>query len=85
MDLFIALFCLFIFVCFVSVLAILFLLRRVSVLQWQLEVTLAREIMPFRDGNVQQRSWGLPLVHVTVMYKWMLLATLYLSTREGIC
>ena len=39
MDLFIALFCLFIFVCFVSVLAILFLLRRVSVLQWQLEAT----------------------------------------------
>ena len=36
MDLFIGLFCLFIFV---SVLAILFLLRRVSVLQWQLEAT----------------------------------------------
>ena len=36
MDLFIGLFCLFIFV---SVLAILFLLRRVSVLQWQLDAT----------------------------------------------
>ena len=39
MDLFIGLFCLFIFVCFVSVLAISFLLRHVSVLQWQLDVT----------------------------------------------
>ena len=39
MDLCIGLFCLFIFVCFVSVLAISFLLRRVSVLQWQLEAT----------------------------------------------
>ena len=39
MDLFIALFCLFIFVFVVSVLAISFLLRRVSVLKWQLEAT----------------------------------------------
>ena len=39
MDLFIGLFCLFIFVCFVAVLVISFLLRRVSVLQWQLEAT----------------------------------------------
>ena len=39
MDLFIGLFCLFIFVCFVLVLAISFLLRCVSLLQWQLEAT----------------------------------------------
>ena len=39
MDLFIGFFCLFIFVCFVVVLVISFLLRRVSVLQWQLEAT----------------------------------------------
>ena len=39
MDLFIGFFCLFIFVCFVVVLVISFLLRRISVLQWQLEAT----------------------------------------------
>ena len=39
MDLFIGFFCLSIFVCFVVVLVISFLLRRVSVLQWQLEAT----------------------------------------------
>ena len=39
MDLLIGLFCLFIFVRFVAVLAISFLLRCVSVLQWQLEAT----------------------------------------------
>ena len=39
MDFFIGFFCLSIFVCFVVVLVISFLLRRVSVLQWQLEAT----------------------------------------------
>ena len=39
MDLFIGLYCLFIFVCFVAVLVISFSLRSVSVLQWQLEAT----------------------------------------------
>ena len=39
MDLFIGLFCLFIFVFFVSVLAISFLLRHISILKWQLEAT----------------------------------------------
>ena len=37
MDVFIGLFGLYIFVCFVAVLVISFLLRHVSVLQWQLE------------------------------------------------
>ena len=39
MDLFIGLFYFFIFVCFEAVLVISFLLRRVSILQWQLEAT----------------------------------------------
>ena len=37
MDVFTGLFFLFLFVCFVALLVILFLLRRVRVLQWQLE------------------------------------------------
>ena len=48
-DLFIGLFCLFIFVCFVAVLVISFLLRRVSVLQWQLEAT---------SGAQDRALWG---------------------------
>ena len=66
MDLFIGFFCLFIFVCFVVVLVISFLLRRISVLQWQLEATSGAWNHAFREW--QRTSLGLPLAHVTVPF-----------------
>ena len=57
MDLFIGFFCLFIFVCFVVVLVISFLLRRVSVLQWQLEATSGTWNHAFR-ATYGRGAWG---------------------------
>ena len=58
MDLFIGLFCLFIFVCFVAVLVISFLLRRVSVLQWQLEATSGTRNHAFRGWQRTAEELG---------------------------
>ena len=58
MDLFIGFFCLFIFVCFVVVLVISFLLRRISVLQWQLEATSGAWNHAFREWQHTAEELG---------------------------
>ena len=58
MDLFIGFFCLFIFVCFVVVLVISFLLRRISVLQRQLEATSGTWNHAFREWQRTAEELG---------------------------
>ena len=58
MDLFIGLLCLFIFVCFVAVLVISFLLRSVSVLQWQLEATSGEQNHALRGWQCAEEEMG---------------------------
>ena len=58
MDLFIGLFCLFIFVCFVAVLVISFLWRRICVLQWQVEATSGARNNAFRGWQCKAEELG---------------------------
>ena len=58
MDLFIGLFCLFIFVCFVAVLVISLLLRHISVLPWQLEATSGARNHAFRGWQRMAEELG---------------------------